>query len=561
MSDPFAWPALAGGAALVGEQLHYAVGIWGKVHGQPSDYRWIAHSSGFGSRLPDLHRRLRIGSEDLAVRTTAWRAPWEGLAERLDWFAVGTYPSRAQDAAGRSGVLEKQVLHWRRPAPGVPVALAACALLPLVARADDRPWWDRVGEGDWRRPDYALPLGPAACPAVTIRRAELEAVIAAGIDDLMAVLDQSRLAAVYAALLAGSHPAVLGGLERPLSPAALATLLLPLSPGQAERCSLCAWVPSTLIDPQDLARNWDLVVVRQPGLPPSVAAEYVDPGAALAAALYARDPGLIARADRGQGGWSADQEQCSEHPNQRASIIVPAIVPSSAETVRCIVEAPSWRSKRLEAAATMSAGPVAGIMIEANPRMHLEPAAAATWPGLRTLYTFADCIDLRRLDLGCLAQDLTAPAAYPLLAPDADPAGHPLLDWIAVLDGARPAGVDAAEWAFKIDQLRAAALFLLPHPATLDLVGLPRSPQVPALLAVLAAEPGLAAGHLAAHGGPALRRMLEHSLACPAVSVVSDIRIWMQRWLAQSANTGLASALADLLGLDQDSDHLGSPGA
>ena len=48
MSDPFNWPALARGEEHLGETLQCRVGIWGKVHRQASDYRWIARSDGFG---------------------------------------------------------------------------------------------------------------------------------------------------------------------------------------------------------------------------------------------------------------------------------------------------------------------------------------------------------------------------------------------------------------------------------------------------------------------------------------------------------------------------------
>jgi len=163
------------------------------------------------------------------------------------------------------------------------------------------------------------------------------------------------------------------------------------------------------------------------------------------------------------------------------------------------------------------------------------------------LHEFADSINLRRLDLARLAADLAAPAAWPLLAPDEAPSGHPLSRWIVVLQERCLAGVDAADWAFKIDQLRAAALFLLPHPDTLDLVGLPQDQRVPALLAALAADPAAVGDHLAAHGTPALRRLLEHSRACPDASLASDIRTWMQRWLAATANPDLARALSNVL--------------
>ena len=544
MNAPCDWPALAGAEALVDEPLHYEIGIWGKVHGLASDYRWIARSSGFGARLPDLHRYLRLGGEDLPVRTAAWRAPWSEFHSELagqDWFAIGTYPSRAQDAFGRSGVLEKQVLHWLRPSPGFPAALAACALLPLLTHADDRLWWGQVGAAPRPRLDAVMPLGPDTCPAVALGHSGLAAAIATGIDDLLAVLDQSRLAGAYAALLAGVRPVMLGGLDRPLSPFALAALLLPLPAELAGRCSVCAWMPSILIDPLDLGHNWDLAVTRQPWPIPPVTAEFADRGALLAAALRARDPGLI-RPTQGPGpirhgvltapaGSLSDNIIGSQIPRVGSETSV-----HCASTPYAIVEQSQ-------------------PCMHPNPRMHLEPAAAASRPGLGYLYEFADRINLRRLDLARLALDLSKPAVYPLLGPERDPAGHPLIGWIAAQERHLPPGVDAAEWAFKIDQLRAAALILLPHPATLDLVGLPGDPRVPALLAVLALEPARVAIHLMAHGGPALCRMLEHSLSCPIPSLVVDIRAWMQRWLVLSGSVASAPALGDLLSRSQPQSH------
>lgn len=513
MSDPFRWPALTGAAALTGTELACEIGIWGKVHRQASDYRWIARSGRFGGQLADINRRLRIGGEDRAVRATAWRAPWE--PEGQDWFAVGTYPSRATDAWGRGAVLEKQVWHWRRPTPSLPPALAALALLPAVAGADDRLWWDRVDQGDWQRPDYALPLGSDACPRVRIGGPDLERVIEDGIAALRGTLDPELLAKAYACLLAGQGPALLRGLESPLSPAALAVLLLPLTPKQAARCSLAAWVPAALTDPGDIGRNWDLAATAQPGPSPSIAPEYLDLGAVLAEALLAGDPGQLGR---GSARPPASQSQDLAEP---APPPTPEDAPSRPEGL--------------------------GHSIHPSPRMHLRPETAAASPGLGYLYRFADRIGLRRLDLALVGEDLRAIARYSLLEPGSDPAGHPLIGWLATLTKQRPDWVDARDWGIKIDQLRSAALFLLPHPRTLDLVGLPDSPAVPALLAALAADPRAVRDELAAHGIVSLRGMLDHSLASPDPTLATDIREWMGTWLAASGSPELEGALRDLM--------------
>jgi hypothetical protein len=42
------------------------------------------------------------------------------------------------------------------------------------------------------------------------------------------------------------------------------------------------------------------------------------------------------------------------------------IIPAKTEALRCVVEALSWRFKRLAAASTTSAGPLAGMMIKTD---------------------------------------------------------------------------------------------------------------------------------------------------------------------------------------------------
>ena len=478
MSDPFAWPALRGAEPRLGEVLRAQVGIWGKVQGQASDYRWIARTPGFVPD-PDLERHLRIGAEDQPARAWAWRAPW--TADSRDYFAVGLYPSRARDAAGRAAVLEKQVLRWRRPA-GVPAVLGALALLPMAGQGGDDGWWGRLGAGDWARPDFSLSLGPAAEVAVTPGRDGLVAVLAEGLAGLTAALDEPRLAALYAALLAGQRPVLGPGLAGPLAAPAVAALLLPLEPGEAGRLSLCGWVPAALVDALDLGGNWDLALSGQPAREP-VSAPRPSPvvqwrAERLAAALHADDP-------------------------QRLVAGVP------------------------ESAYGNLAGPVSPhAALHPSPRMGLDPPDR---PGLDALFRFADTVNLRRLDLGALALDLAAEDAESALAVVTDPERHPLIGWIRTLTAHRPAGVEAADWGFKIDQLRAAAMVVLPHPRTLALVGLPADPRVPALLAVLALPPGQAAVRLAGHGAAALERLWSQTLACPQGGLAAEIQAHGQK--------------------------------
>ncbi len=481
MSDPTDWPALRGALIPEDEPLCCELGVWGKVPGLDSDYRWIARTPGFDGG-PDLDRRLRIGGEDLPVRACAWRAPGASVAVSApEWFAVGLYPSRARDAVGRAAVLEKWVLQWRRPA-GLPAALGALALLPEAAAGDDRCWWDRAGGLDWRRPDAALRLAPADAPAPRLSRVWLAAAVAAGIAELTAALPEPRLAAIYAALLDGQRPVLIDGLGVPLPPRALAALLLPLGPAEAAGRSLCAWVPATLVDPADLGLNWDLAVTGRAGPgqtqspPPTPAA--VERGARLAAALFARDPVAAG----------------------------PAPAPIGSGTTP---RAPGARA-------------CSGDDRHPDPRLQLDPADG---PGLAVLGHFAERVNLRRLDLPALARDLWVKGAWPPpgATDEPTPDRHPLIGWISVLEAGPPPWVPATDWDFKIDQLRSAALVLLPHPRTLDLVGLPRDPRVPALLAVLALPPGPAGPWLAGHGAPALERLVAHTRACPDAGLVEHI--------------------------------------
>ena len=299
MIDPFQWPALAQGDQYLGTTLHCHVGIWGKVRHQASDYRWIARSEGFGEGYRDLSRALRIGSEDQAIEATAWRALVNDSYDSGNpgYFAIGAYPSRAVDAFGRQAPLEKLILHWQRNAEGPPVALAALALLPRAGEADDRLWWDRVDEGDWQRPDYALPLDASACPASgLIDAAALAEQIDKGIETLAETLGAERLARIYGLLAAGAHPVMIRGQAQPLPPSALAALLLPLAPERAETLSLTAWVPSMLVDAADVGKNWDLAVTARPGTEPTVDQADMAAGTRSAEALLDRAPQRLAGA-------------------------------------------------------------------------------------------------------------------------------------------------------------------------------------------------------------------------------------------------------------------------
>jgi len=282
------WPALRGCAAPPWG-LGCEHGVWGKVQAGPADFRWVARSPGFGDDDLRLARALRIGAENHPSRLTAWRV------HNGQYLALAYYPSRGQDAAGRSGFLERQVLAWR-PCAGILPALAALALLPAVARVDDRIWRDRQHLGRWSDLAYSLPL--EALELGELGPDQLTAVIRQGVDELAARIPPQALRDLYAQVLTGARPARLALTDGALGPAALAALLLPLPPQTAGRLSLAGWIPDLSPDPTDLAANWNLTVTR-PGpnwRQPTPTDSEMERAERLAAALSANDPLLLTEA-------------------------------------------------------------------------------------------------------------------------------------------------------------------------------------------------------------------------------------------------------------------------
>jgi len=504
------WPALSGFRAD-GQSLRCQLGVWGKVHGAASDYRWIARSPELAKEHPWLERQLRAGLEDQAVHATHWRA----LGGH--YFAVSIYPSRAFDAANRSGFLEKQILGWSSGREPVPAAAAALLLLPRVAALDTQVWWTRLSEGDWGRPDYYLPIDSGGLPPVDVAETELERAIEQGIAELNAAATSEQLRAVYAALLGGERPARLEGLKEPLSPHALAALLLPLPRSMADALSMAGWVPSTLIDPRDLAANWDLFVThrhsdqRTPVPPPT------------------SRPGRMAEALR-----TAD-------PSPLTAGSIEASAGSSQDTGRRPADPSSARSRRRASVAPRASAPVPA---HPNPLIAITPAPAGAHPILTELQRFAEQSNRRRLDLANIARLLRREAGLPRLHRGTQPQEHPLCRWVDEVERQCPDWAHPDEWAMKIDQLRAAALFLLPHPKTAELVGLPRSGAVPALLMGFACPPEIAGDAFAEHGEKSLKRIFDHSLNFPARTLRQPLSTWIERWLGTISDRALAHQLS-----------------
>lgn len=307
-----AWPALDGGC-LQGPRIE--IGVWGKADGAASDFRWLAVSEGFphgdlgGDRLA---RAWSLGLEDRPRPAACWRG--KGATR----FALGLSSSRAVDAAGRRGFLEKYVIA-QGAEPSLPSAAAAARLLPAAAALDDGLWWPRRRQAEWARRDTVLPIDGATVASVAAGLPTLARAVARGLDALAASGMSARiLVALYAALLEGQNPACLVGLEAPLPPAALAALLLPLPRERADALSLAGWIPSSRGALHSVGARWNLVVC-PPGAAwrparattddpmagdPLVGDEARARAAAMAKAILAADPAGLA-AERSWSAWTA----------------------------------------------------------------------------------------------------------------------------------------------------------------------------------------------------------------------------------------------------------------
>lgn len=285
------WPALAGMSLTATPKIELERGVWGKVHGAASDYRWIAATPGFLPLTDRLVAELNLGSEDSPSREVAWRT----LGDLH--LAVCSYPSRAVDAAGRKATIEKQVMAWRRPAE-LPAILGAFALLPAVATASDSLWWDHSGDARWAESDFVLPLDATAKPPILIQESRLAEAVERGIQALLAALGSDSLARLYGCLLAGQRGLFLEPRSaEPLAPEALAALLLPLPRELADGLSLAGGIPSQRFDPASLAARWAVLATHGPAArlaPPLPPLPTPDPGGArLVQALELRQPAFL----------------------------------------------------------------------------------------------------------------------------------------------------------------------------------------------------------------------------------------------------------------------------
>jgi len=282
------WPALDFDGRELPQQLTCERGVWGKVHGAPTDFRWIAETPALAA--PQKHiveRELPLGSEDAPLSTTLWRVVEDTC------YAVRVYPSTARDAAGGSGFLEKQLFEWKRPAH-VPAALGALLLLPAVAALEPTDWEQQPADIRWSEEDHVTVL--PANEARPTSMAAIEAAIEEGLRGLSESITEEALADVYASLLAGNRAVPLQGLSSPLPPASLAAVLLPLPRSVADRISIAGWIPTTQLsefDPEQIRRCWDVVGGDSAGSPSDRATpqgEQVRQGQAMARSIF-RDRG------------------------------------------------------------------------------------------------------------------------------------------------------------------------------------------------------------------------------------------------------------------------------
>ncbi|ASF47645.1 hypothetical protein [Methylovulum psychrotolerans] len=291
------WPSLQRATrGKLPKKLASQRGVFGKVHGARSDFRWIAKSTEFSG--DDL--KIYLGGEDNLCTLSFWYGRQLKDKAAAVYFAGASYPSRVQDAAGRSGSLETQIAE--SGGSGLPAALVALLLLPRVRQWDDKVWWDRREEKNWLLPGSVLAIKAEACNFSLPDDLEghLNEVIAKGRASL-AVLGAdeagviNNLANFYAALLAGEKPAVLYAAS-PLTAEALAVLLLPLPPALADSLSLAGWIPSLQIKLAELGKYWDGVVLPKEGqttaLSATAAARLTD-AEKMARALLENRPSLL----------------------------------------------------------------------------------------------------------------------------------------------------------------------------------------------------------------------------------------------------------------------------
>ncbi len=226
------WPALSRRKGFISIDCERA--IHGKPDSSTRDFDYVAVSQNFTEKIRGLERFF-------VVKNQPGRIPlWWQTNDR--YYASFNYPSRLSDRTGRPG-LETQILEWSpQKYPNIPPALAALLMLRKVATLSDQEWIDAARDPRFQDPRFVLTPKPLQLQA---SEGELENMIRDAAADLCHI-PSAMLQRFYAHLIAatgspGPSPALLTGLDAPLSARALAALLLPAPPGKAATWHLAGW--------------------------------------------------------------------------------------------------------------------------------------------------------------------------------------------------------------------------------------------------------------------------------------------------------------------------------
>jgi hypothetical protein len=467
MTAWFEWPALRFDRRPLPRTINYQRAVWGKVHGAPTDFRWIARSDDFGRDQPELDRKLSLGAEDVPANFQAWR----NLGDRC--YAINAYRSRAIDAAGRRDFLEKQILEWRVPA-GIPPLVGALLLLPHVAAMNDSIWWDQSTAESWTPLDVHLRIHSDDLLPLSVDESALTDAIERGRRVLLDIAGLPVLQRLYGQLLAGTQPAFLTGVNEPLPPEAIAALLLPLPRDTADHMSIAGWIPSSRPSFNELALRWDVIIA-----PPEQPLPLI-----------------------------------KSVPNAEAETLARQLAGEAPVSVR--------RAPAIQEAARVPrrTRPRPGLQLELTPPDSRAPKI------VHELYDFARCVDRRWLTPDDVRQAwrlsrVTASDALIVL----------LCDWIHEVEQQRSAFAfaDAEQWCVKVDLLRSAALVLAPSASILRIAPASGS-RVPALFFGPVLERGQY-DTLFGLGEEPLRGLLEQTLSCPIATHWHDmLRQWQQQW-------------------------------
>jgi hypothetical protein len=415
------------------------------VHGAVSDFRWIALNQGLNRCNNTLQIQIALGTEDRPYSSVYWKALEDS------YYAIASYPSRAKDAAGRSGFLERQIVELKRAGSDIPAAFAALVLLPKAATFTDEIWWNQFDLENWKESDFSLPLSTSDCTPAPYSSEQLTASIEQGVEELKTLVHEPDLAQFYQQILSGQKPAWLINLERPLSAHAVAALLLPLPRNVADSISIAGWLPSNRAEKPGerwhgicLPSNSSLLKEAMK----TRSLEIDELPFRMAQALLLNNPAILSES------IPAEQTQVEE---------IPDLLPPP--------DAPEFLKEIFD-------------FVQDNQRFWL---------------------DQKQLCHGCNNPENEKP-----FKPVAEQEIQKMYKWFDHVQETRPEKEDEQQWNVKIDLLKACLLVLAPTAKTLEKIGLPKaSERIPALFfAPLLADNR----QLLAFEG--LSQLKEHTSAC-----------------------------------------------